>query len=285
MKRFPISIALCAALAFAACKETTTDPEPTPDPQQMSFKSGARYEYLSYSTDAETRQKVDPTERTRTLTLVQTNATVHGQSGVAVYIDSIFNVGGVLDVNDSVYLRQQSGTNNVFRYASLISELDFTGIGVVELGRDWRREAHLGATTAAWLTGREQDTIPYDPGISGVTVEGLEVAVTDSAVASSIEKVTVGTTEYETTKTTHKLILSITALVKVGPLPTAPIELKTVSLNRTIWVAPALGAVVREEREGTVVNAQLDVSGETRGITIPIPGSVLIMTKVLSTGG
>lgn len=283
MKRILISMAALAALSFSACKESTTDPEPTPDAQQMSFKSGARYEYNSYSTDAETKQKVGITERTRTLTLVQTNASAYGQSGVALYIDSVFNVGGILDVNDTVYLRQQSGTNNVFRYGSLLPELDFAGIGVLNLEREWKREAHLGAATAAWLTGRAQDTIPYDPGIPGLISHGLEIAVTDSAVASTTEKITVSGTEYETTKTTHKLILSITALgaFEAAPSFIAPFELKTVSLTRTVWVSSALGAIVREEREGALISAEW----EGKGISLPIPGSVLIMTRVLATGG
>lgn len=282
MKRIFVSMAVLAAFAFSACEESATNPEPTPDAQQMSFKSGARYEYTSYSTDAETAQKVDLTERTRTLTLVQTNASAYGESGVALYIDSIFNVGGVLDVNDTVYLRQQSGTNNVFRYGSLISELDFTGLGVVSLEREWKREAHLGAASATWLTGRAQDTIEYDPQIPGLISHGLEIAVTDSAVASVSEKVTVGGTEYETTKTTHKLILTITALGALEAFPSVitPLKLKSASLTRTIWVSSALGAVVREEREGTVINAEW----EGKGVSLPIPGSVLVMTKVLSTG-
>lgn len=282
MKRILVPMAALAALLFTACEESTTEPEPTPDAQQMSFKTGARYEYSSYSTDGETQEKVELTERTRTLTLVQTGAGAYGESGVAVYVDSIFNVGGVLDVNDTVYLRQQSGTNNVFRYGSLIPELDFTGIGVLNLEKEWKREAHLGASVAAWLTGRAQDTIPYDPGIPGLISHGLEIAVTDSAVASTTEKLNVGGTEYETTKTTHRLSLTVTALGALEAFPNliAPVELKTVSLTRTIWVSSALGAVVREEREGTVINAEW----EGQGVSLPIPGSMLIMTRVLSTG-
>lgn len=283
MKRILVSMAALAALTISACKESTTEPEPTPDPQQMSFKSGARYEYSSYSTDAETKQKVDITERTRTLTLAQVNGSAYGESGVAIYVDSIFNVGGVLDVNDTVYLRQQSGANNVFRYGSLLPEVDFTGLGVLNLEREWKREAHLGASSAAWITGRAQDTIPYDPGIPGLISHGLEIAVTDSAVASTTEKISVGGTEYETTKTTHKLILSVTALGALEALPNfiTPVELKTVSLTRTVWVSSALGAIVREEREGAVISAEW----EGKGVSLPIPGSMLIMTRVLSTGG
>jgi len=281
MKKQLVLLAALAAMSMTACNESTVDPGPEPDSQSMSFKSGARYEYTSYSTDAESGDKTEATERTRVWTLTQTNATVEGKAGVAVYVDSVFNVGGVVDLTDSVYLRQESGSNDVYRYASLAPELDFSGVGAVDLGSDWMHEAKLNATSAAWLVGRAQDTVDYDPGISGVTVEGLEVSVTDSAVGSAAETVTIGSKEYKTTKTTHKLIVAVTALVKIGPLPTTPLELKTVSLERVSWISHELGAIVREQREGAVIDAAI----QGQGVTIPVPGYHLEMTQVLSAGG
>ena len=285
MKNILIPIVILGAMALVACEESTPV---TPDPvesEQMSFKNSARYEYSSYSTDPETGEKQDITERTRTWTLVETNASYEGKSEVAVYVDSIFTLGGVADLTDRVYLRQESGTNQVFRYASLAPELDFSGFDVIDLGTDWMYEARLNASAASWFVGRAQDTIAYDPGLPGVTVEGMEIAVTDSAVASAVETVAIDGTDYKTTKTTHKLILSISALVKLGPLPTAPIALKTVTLERVSWVAPSLGAIVHEEREGMVIDATLNAGGQTQGVKIPVPGYKLVMTSVLSAGG
>ena len=284
MKNILIPFVAFAALTMVACEETIpVDPGPV-ESAQMSFKNGARYEYNSYSTDPKTGEKQSLTERTRTWTLVQTNATVQGKGGVALFVDSIFNLGGIVDLTDSVFLRQESGTNQVYRYASLAPELDFSGFDVVDLGADWMYEARLNASSASWLVGRSQDTVAYDPGIPGVTVEGLEVAVTDSAVASVVETVTIGGTEYKATKTTHKLILSLNVLAKIGPIPTS-IPVKTFSLERVSWVSPTLGAILREEREGTEVDASIDIGGQSQGITIPIPGYKLTMTSVLSTGG
>lgn len=284
MKNILIPFVAVVALTMIACEETTpVDPGPV-ESAQMSFKNGARYQYNSYSTDPETGAKQGLTERTRTLTLVQSNATVQSKGGVALYVDSIFNLGGIVDLTDSVYLRQEPGTNQVYRYASLAPELDFSGFDVVDLDADWMYEARLNASSASWFVGRAQDTVDYDPGITGVTVDGLEVAVTDSAVASVVETVTIGGTEYKTTKTTHKLILSINVIGKIGPIP-ASIPVKTFSLERVSWVSHELGAIVREEREGTVIDAELDFSGQKQGISIPIPGYKLTMTSVLSTGG
>lgn len=285
MRHLWVVLAAVTALTMVACKDDPVEPEPEPDSQTMSFKSGARYEYTSYSTDAEDGSKMTATERTRTWTLAQTNASVQGETGVAIYIDSVFNVGGVIDVTDSVYLRQESGKNDIYRYASLAPELDFSGVGVLNLESSWMHEAKLKASSAAWLVGRAQDTIDYDPGITGITVEGLEVAVTDSAVASAMETITIGSKSYETTKTTHKMILSVTALVKLGP-SIVPLELKTFNLERISWMSHELGAIVREQREGTVVDATLSIPNfPAEGVELPIPGYYLEMTGVLSTGG
>ena len=284
MKNFLFSLAALAALTMVACEDSTpVDPEPV-DSEQMAFKSGARYEYNSYSTDPETGAKQDLTERNRTWTLVQSGASVQGKTGVAMFIDSIFSLGGVVDLTDTIYLRQESGTNQVYRYASLAPELDFSGFEAIDLERDWMYETRLNATSASWFVGRTQDTIPYDPGITGVTVDGLELAITDSAVASVVETLTIDGADYKTTKTTHKLLLSITVIGKVGPIPAA-VPLKTFSLERNSWVSPTLGAIVREEREGAVIDASFDLGGQSQGVTIPVPGYKLMMTSVLSTGG
>lgn len=285
MKTFNlVGIALLAA-TFAACDTTPSDPGPAPEPATMSFKQGARYEFTSYQTDPEDGSEQSITRRTRTWTLVNTSATVQGRSNVAVYIDSVIAGGPIITVADTIYLQQQSGTNDIYRYASIAPELDFAGTSVIEvdLGKQWMHEARLNASTARWYVGEASDTVQMDLSVPGLT--GIKVAITDSAVASSADNVMIGGTSYPATKTTHKLILSVSALHSLPLLP--PITLKSESLQRVTWTVPSLGVIVREEREGKV----LDVSGTTVGgmsipsFTLPIPGYISIMNRVVASGG
>ena len=273
---------LMAAASFTACENTPSDPNDNPPSQQMSFKSGASYEYTTYSTDPSTSEKVDATERTRRLTLANTSISIYGETGVALYLDSIITVGGVLEVVDSVYLRQEPGTNDVYRYASVAPELDFTGFGEIDLGRDWMPEARLGSASARWFVGSARDTIPYDPGFPGVTSKGLELSVVDSVVASATETLTIDGKQYATTKTTHNLRLAVSVLLQFGGQFTTPVEVKSVTLQRVSWVSAELGAIVREEREGSVIDATIEFSGSQQGVTIPVPGYVSEMTDVIS---
>ena len=285
MKRRYITIMgiLCwMTFGLVACNESDpVDPNDNPSSEQMSFKSGASYEYTQYSTDPSSGEKAEETERTRRLTLVNTSASIQGETGVAIYVDSVLTLGGIVDVVDSVYLRQESGTNNIYRYASIAPELDFSGYGDLDLGRDWMHEARLGSTSAQWFVGSQRDTIPYDPNI-GVEVEGLEVALVDSVVASAVEQMTVNGTSYSVTKTTHRLRLSFSALVVLPIVGTTPIEIKSATLERRSWISADLGAIVREERDGAVIDASYDVQGDDVGITIPIPGYVSVMTEIIS---
>ncbi len=267
--------AMLATLA-AACTQTPTDNGQQPPPQSMSFKSGARYEYTSYATDAETGAQQET--RTRTWTLINTSGSVHGRTGVAVYVDSVFSAGSLVNVADTVYLQQSSSSNEVDRYASLLPEVDVTGLAALDFGRDWRHEATLGAATASWLVGEAADTVNYDLNIPGLA--GIKIGVVDSAVASGSEAITVGTASYQSTKTTHHLIVQISALID-SPIGRIVIPFNAATVSRTTWIAPSLGAVVREQREGTVVEANYQGSD----YRIPIPGYYATMTAVLSAGG
>src|SRR5690606_34614664 len=129
--------------------------------------------------------------------------------------------------------------------SALAPELNLGGIGEVDFGQSWQREAWLNATTASWFVGSVADTIPFDfeqiPGNS----KGLQVLLTDSAVASSQEGLAVGGTTYQTTKTTHSLRISFSYLLDTQ-LGTIPLTFTTVTLTRNIWISPDLGTIVRE---------------------------------------
>ena len=276
---------LLVAAGFIACDSTPSDPNDDPTSQTMSFKTGSSFEYTSYSTDPSTKEKMGATERNRRLTLVNSSFSAYGETGVALYLDSILTVGGILDVVDSVFLRQESGTNDVYRYASIAPELDFSAIGEIDLGRDWMHEARLGSSSALWFVGSARDTIPYDPGFEGVTSRGLELAIIDSVVASGTETLNIDGKDYVTTKTTHNLRLAVSVILEttvVGQTVTVPLEVKSVTLQRFSWVSAELGTIVREEREGTVIDATIDYKGAQKGLNIPVPGYYSTMTKVVA---
>ena len=272
------------SLLLVACDETTpVDPDPLPDAQTMNFQTGARYSYRSYSTDPNSGEKVDATERNRELALVGTNLSLRGETGVALYLDSIFGIGGNFEVLDSLLLRQESGSNDVYRFAPLLPEFDLGGIADVDLGATWMHEARLGATSASWFVASVSDTIPYTIPQSPVTSKGIVVEVTDSAVASSVESVTIDGTSYSTTRTLHSLRLSFSYSYEVPVIGGfSSVEFASVALSRSIWFSADLGAIVREEREGKVIDANLAVPGSTidTDLSIPIPGFYLEMTGV-----
>lgn len=284
MKQQLIIAAMLLTLGVGACKEsTTTEPTPQPTGETMQFKSGARYEYTTYTTDTTTQAPVESTRRTKTRTLIASNASVKGKTGVAVSIDSLFaTAGGFLSVTDSVLLQQSSGSNEIYRYSSLAPELDFSGIAglSLDIGSDWRHEATLGATTAKWFLGEVSDTFQ----ISGLPpqVKGVIISVSDSAIASTSENVTVDGVTYKTTKTTHRLDLKFRGIVNLGFGGDQIIALNTNSITRTTWISSELGAIIREEREAKALTL-----GSYSGITLPvIPayGSVTAMTKVIAKG-
>lgn len=276
------------AASLASCDTNTVDQGPPPAPATMTFKQGARYEFNSYQTDPSTQAKMSATERTRTWTLVNTSASIQGRSNVAVYVDSIIAGGPIIVVADSVFLQQQSGSNDIYRYASLAPELDFSGTSVIDidLGKQWMHEARLNATTARWFVGEAADTVQMS-NLNVPGLQGVKIAFTDSATASANESITIAGTAYTATKTTHKLILSISAIVNIPILGPTPIQLKSESLQRVSWTIPSLGVIAREEREGKVI----DVSGTTfSGVTIPsftlpVPGYISVMTRVIAAGG
>jgi hypothetical protein len=262
------------ALALGACNELTpVDNTPAPTPTTMQFKSGARYEYSSYHTDAATGQKTDTSARTRTWTLVNPSASAYGETGVAVYVDSVFSVGGIFNVADTTYLQQRSN-NDVYRYGLLVPELDINvgGVASLNIPKLWMHEAQLSASSANWFVGQTAQTMAFSD-IPGVT--GIKVAVTDSVVGSSVVDYPVNGTNYSTTKTTHNIILGFYAETFLGE-----IALSTATLQRTTWMAPSLGAIVHEEREGKVIN----LSFQGQGTSVPVPGYVSTMTRVIATG-
>ncbi len=286
MKKIALASLGLLMMGLAGCQDTITDPGPEPEAATMSFKQGARYEFSSYRTDASSGTIESGSQRQRTWTLVNPSASVQGRTGVAVYVDSVFSGGGLINVADSVYLQQQSGSNNVYRYASLAPELDFAMASAVDidLGREWMQETKLNATTARWFVGEASDTVQMDLNIPGL--QGMKVAVVDSAVASAVEDITIGGTTYKATRTTHKLELSLSAIITIPILGNQSIRLTGASLNRTTWMVPSLGAIVKETREGKV----LDVSSGTYGtitvpgFQVPVPGYFSTMTRVIATG-
>ena len=212
MKKITALLGALLLVGLAACEEKTTDPPVDPPADQMTFKTGARYEFETYRTDAQTNAKTDTSRNLKIMTLVNANATVKGRSGAAIYSDSVFSIGGVFDLMDSTILQQQSGSNDIYRYASLAPELDFSGIALfdVGLGEEWRHEAKLGATSALWEVGQLADTFSYDDLPTGIT--GIVVKLKDSAVASVKEDLTIGGQSYSATKTTHRISLNFTIL-------------------------------------------------------------------------
>jgi hypothetical protein len=275
-------------LGAVACNETPVDTGTQPDPATMTFKSGARYQVDSYQTDAATGQPVAATSRSRTWTLLSANATAYGKTGVAVYVDSVFaTAGGLFSVADSVYLKQETN-NDVYRFASIAPEFDVSGVAFLDLGRTWMHEAKLNATSARWFVGDAADTLTIPTGVPGV--DKVRIAITDSAVTSVIENITIGSQTYKTTKTTHKLELSISVLVDVPILGLTPFKLKSASLNRITWMAPELGAIVKETRDGSVIQVNEAITGLPGGgggntnFSIPIPGYYAEMKAVLAAG-
>lgn len=277
-----LALPLCAAFGAAllpGCKETTT--EPPPPAATMTFKQGAQYEYTTYHTAADAPAQHSDSTR-RTWSCAQTGASVQGRSNVAIYVDSIFAVSGTtLQLVDSIYLQQESGNNDIYRYGSLAPELDFGGsaLASVDLGKSWMHEARLNATSALWLVGEASDTIQYNLGIPGM--EGLKITFSDSAVGSSSEAQTVGSETFQTTKTKHNLTLHISMLISLpAPIGQTSIGLSTTTLARTTWTSAELGAIVREEREGKVVS----FAYQGADYSLPIPGYTSIMTRVIARG-
>lgn len=284
MIRTTLGMALLAALSLAACNDTPTTPD-NPASATMTYRQGARYQYESYQTDPATDQRTDTSARRRTLTLVNANASVYGRSNVAVYLDSLFTTaGGFINVTDSVLIQQQPGSNDVYSYSSLITEANQFGfatqvpfLGGLDLGKEWQHEARLNSTVGVWAGSELSDTVPNTFGIPAVS--GFKVALSDSAVASAVETLTIAGTSQQTTRSTHHLRLSVSALVTVAGF-TTPIELTSTTITRTVWVAPALGAIVREHREGKVVN----VSYQGQGFPVNIPGYHSELTAILNAG-
>ena len=265
------------AIAFAACTESpSTGPAPTP--ATMSFKQGARYEFTSYHTDPQTSQKQDTSERRRVWTLANGNASVYGQTGVAVYVDSVFGIGGVLSVMDSVYLQQRSG-NDIYRYASIAPEFDISGIPLFDL-RQWMHEARLNATAASWDVGQLSDTLPLS--MLGVNIPGVQYAtlgISDEVDSSMVENLTLAGRTLVTTKTVHRLSLGLKLYVSLlGTL--TPIDIPLDGLYRRTWVSAELGTIVKEDREAKVLSASYTGSN----FSIPVPGYHSELTSVISTG-
>lgn len=276
-----MSLSAAIAVLFVACDETTpADPNDNPAAQQMNFQTGARYAYTSYSTDPNSGEKINETERNRELTLVGTNLSVQGRTGVALYLDSIFGIGGNFEVLDSLRLQQQAGTNDVFRFGPLAPELSFTGFVDIDLRPAWMHEARLGSTSASWFSGSVADTIPYSIPEVPLNSDGIEIGLRDSAVGSSVESIMVGGRSVSTTRTRHSLTLSLSYLVELPIVGMTPIEFASVSLTREIWFSAELGAIVRESREGKVVDADVPVPNFDANISIPIPGYYLEMTSI-----
>lgn len=276
MNRITMAAIALVGLGLSACNELApvTPPDNNPPATSMQFKSGARYEYTSYHTEAaDNSQKQDTSERKRVWTLVSSNASVHGQTGVAVYVDSVFSVGGVFSVADTTYLQQRSN-NDVYRYGSLAPELDVSGLAVLDIGKQWMHEAKLSATSARWFVAEVADTFAFD---QLPLVNGIKVGINDSATASEVVDLTIGGTSYKATKTTHTLRLAFSALTSIG----IPVALKTETLLRTTWTVPSLGVIAREERQGKVVG----ISYQGQSYTFNIPGYVSVMTRVIATGG
>ncbi|MEO5929031.1 MAG: hypothetical protein ABIR47_03775, partial [Candidatus Kapaibacterium sp.] len=239
------------ALGLAACNIDSTSPTTAPPAATMAFKTGAKYEYSSYHTDPQTSQKQDTSSRRRVWTLVSPSATVQGRSGVAIYVDSVFQVGGLFAITDSVYLQQQSGGNDIYRYASLIPELDVSGVPLFDLGKQWMHEAKLNATVASWAVGNVSDTLPIQLNIPGLQTATL--GVEDNVDSSRVENLTINGTSYATTRTVHRLALTVNLYIGTGAF-TVPIKLPLESIYRRTWISADLGAIVKEEREAKVLN-------------------------------
>jgi hypothetical protein len=266
------------AVSLAACTETpSTGPAPTP--ATMSFKQGARYEFSSYHTDPQTSQKQDTSQRRRVWTLASNNASVYGQTGVAVYVDSVFGVGGILSVMDSVYLQQRTG-NDIYRYASLAPEFDVSGVALFDLGKQWMHEARLNATVASWDVGELSDTLPLST--FGVSIPGVQYAtigISDHVDSSMVENLTIAGRTLVTTKTVHRLSLGLKLYVSIlGTL--TPIDVPLDGLYRRTWVSPELGTIVKEDREAKVLSASYTGSS----FTIPVPGYHSELTAILAAG-
>lgn len=284
MKKITLACLAMIAVGFGACETNPTNPDPNPPAATMAFKQGARYEFTSYRTSPTTGAKDNASERTRVWSLVNASASVYGRSNVAIFVDSVFSAG-IFTLADTVYL-QQSGNNDVYRYASLAPELDIAGTSVVDFdfGKGWMHESRLNATSARWMVGEVADTVQLD--LSVPALQGVKIAVADSATASSTENIEVNGVTYPATKTTHKLELSVSAIVTLPIVGNTAIKLKSESLTRTSWTVAQLGAIVKEEREGGVIDVS---SGTYGGVNIPgfnldVPGYVSVMTKVLATG-
>ncbi len=276
MNRITLGALALLTLGVGACNELSpVNPPPEPAAASMQFKQGARYEYTSYHTSSDgTGAKVDTSERRRTWTLVNPSASAFGQSGVAVYVDSVFSVGGIFSVADTTYL-QQRASNDVYRYGSIAPELDISGLPLLDIGKQWQHEAKLNATAANWFVAEMADTfqVPQMP-----LVNQLKIAITDSATGSEIVDYAINGTTYKATKTHHTLRIGFYAL---GIPLVGQVGLKTETLDRTTWMVPELGAIVREERQGKTVS--IDYQGQ--GTSFAIPGYVSVMTKVIATGG
>ncbi len=276
MKIIQLGLAAALTLTLASCTDAVS-PVETPETQNMSFKQGASYTSRTTITSPE-----DSTSTTteRRWTLVNPGATVRGRSNVAIWIDSVFSVGGVFNVADSILLQQTPGNNDVYRYALLIPELTVPEILGLDLRQSWMHEAKLKGTTATWNVTEIADTIPASavnlstiPGFAGI-----KIAISDQARAAGTETLTIGSQTYVTTKTIHTIKISASALTSIG----IPVEVASESLTRTTWTSADLGAIIKEEREGRVIQAAY--GGQTYKL-FPIPAYSSAVTAIVSTGG
>lgn len=285
MKKITLACLAVIVAGLGACETTPTDPDPNPPAATISFKQGASYEFTSYRTSPSTGAKDNASERRRVWSMANTSASVYGRSNVAIFVDSVFSAG-IFTLADTVYLQQQSGSNDIYRYASLAPELDIAGTSVIDVnfGKGWMHESRLNATAARWFVGEVADTVQLD--LSVPALQGVKIAVTDSATASSTEDITINGVSYPSTKTTHKLELSVSAIITLPIVGTTAVKLKSESLTRTSWTSATLGAIIKEEREGGVIDVS---SGTYGGVNIPgfnldVPGYVSVMTRVIASG-
>lgn len=274
MKTIYLSLAAAMAVTLVSCSDAVT-PFENPTQQNMQFKTGASYTSRTTITNPE-----DSTSTTtdRHWTLVNPSTTLYGRSNVAVWIDSVFSLGGAFTVADSIILQQLPGNNDVYRYAQLIPELTVPSTFGIDLSQGWKQEAKLNAATSNWFVAEIADTIPAAAlGIPAVGVTGVKIAITDNARAAGTETLTIGSKSYVTTKTVHTIEVSASALTALLP----PVKIVGESLIRTTWTSAELGAIIKEEREGKVI--QGTIQGQNYKL-FPIPGYSSAVTAIISAG-
>jgi hypothetical protein len=245
-------IVLLAALlitGMSSCNKSIVDPPaPTGESTEMKFAANASYKYRQAQLDTtgstnpngEVKEAPDPKPDTITSTVIETNASYKGKTGVTVVENVHTQPAGF---RDTTWYYQENG--NVYRYNFGVDLLNNIVILKAFLKDDqgnpqpldvgWVLQARLRDTTVGskWVTGNGEFTL------NGVPVIGkVEGTLTDTAHYVGASTITVGGKAIRVKQYKHFVTLT---------------SLTTVKCEIDTYVSASLGATVQTVAHSTRV--------------------------------